>query len=156
MKNTSFFLLLLLSLLSFGCKKDGDGELSCGEKLEGTWRATSILFDGEENFGPTKAYQLLEIELWNFNAVDAEGKARTRFEIPGNTSFPSATGFYKPTNSCSRVTLPDWWWCNTGDITTTYTFDIVELDDEQLSLRTNYSRGSGCDGDLRVDFIKVQ
>jgi hypothetical protein len=153
--------LILLSVLfiSDSCKKNQE-ELTCGERLEGTWRATSILFDGTEYWGPAKAYQKLEFEFSNFNVVDAEGRATVVATGTGLVNGGiSLTGFYKPTNSCSRVELPDAWWCYTVGSNTTYSFTIVDVNDETLSLRTNYiggPTGSVCDGDVRVDLIKIK
>jgi hypothetical protein len=155
MRNKTFLLLLILGFLSstIGCKKDSE-ELTCGEKLEGTWRARSIVYDGVEIFGPSKLIQVLEIEFWNFNVVDAEGKSRARFEPVGGTSSVW-TNTYKPSNSCSRVTLPDFW-CG-ADLNATYSFDIDDLSDERLILKINYSRGvPSCDGNLTIDLEKIK
>lgn len=151
-KMTLPLLLLALIFSTVNCKKKAE-ELTCGEKLEGTWRATSIIFNGTEWFGPTKIIQVLEIELWNFDVVDIEGKSRVRFEPVGGASSVW-TNTYKPNNSCSRVTLPDFW-CG-DDLNATYTFDIEELDDDNLRLKVNYSRGvQSCDGNLNIELEKI-
>lgn len=155
MRHSYLALFLLVTLLSgvSSCKKDRS-ELTCGERLEGTWRATSIVFEGEEWFGPTKFIQVLEFEFWNFNVVDAEGKARIRFEPVGGTSSVW-TNIYKPNNSCSRVTLPDFW-CG-PDLNATYAFDIESLNEERLILQVNYSRAAtSCDGGLRIVLEKIK
>jgi hypothetical protein len=154
MRNKTFLFLVIMALITsnFSCKKD-DEELTCGERLEGTWRATSIVFEGDEWFGPTKIIQVLEIEFWNYSVVDTEGNARVRFEPVGGTSSVW-TNTYKPNNSCSRVIIPDFW-CG-PDLNATYTFDIESLNDERLILQVNYSRAVlGCDGGLRIVLEKI-
>lgn len=152
MKNISLFLLLLLSLFTNSCNDDSD-ELTCGEKLEGTWRATSITMNSDEWLGPAKFISVLEIEFSNFSVADSEGDARITFQGNGQAPAPPIEGLYEPNNSCSRVTVPDFWANPLG----TFNLDIEDFDEETLKLRINYI-GSGSpdtDGNLVIELEKV-
>lgn len=153
MKNITLFSILLICFMFVGCGKDGDDELTCGERLEGTWRATSITLNGDEWLGPTKIISELEIELSNFSIVDAEGKARITFQANGQAPSNPIEGIYEPNNSCSRVTIPDFW----ANSLSTFNLNIEELDEEALELRINYigSGSTATDGNLVFELEKV-
>lgn len=154
MKKTVLFPVLLFvftCLFSGSCKEDTP--LSCGERLQGTWRATSITLNGDEWLGATKHISMMEIEMNDFSTVDSEGDVRITFQINGQPPANPIVGIYKPNATCSRVTMPDFW----AYPQSTFNLNIEKLDEDVLQLRINYS-GSGStstDGNLVFDLDKI-
>jgi len=152
MKNIFILLLLASGLLSVSSCKDDDKELSCGEQLEGTWRATSVSLDNEELLGPSKSLSVVEIEYRNFSVSDGEGDVRINFQFNGEPP-QFIEGTYEPNNSCSRVEMPDFW----AGAQSTIDLDIRELDEERLHLRINYtySGDTEIDGNVNLELEKL-
>ncbi len=151
MKNKSLLSLLLLGLLfaTAGCKKDNDDDdLTCGERLEGDWRAYSFEIDGTQLLGYNGqgGINFFEMEFSDFNPGNNNGELRVTFQFFGEVPSPPITGLFSPGTDCNKLDTPDF----LNGASSTVRWDIISLDDSRLIIEAN---AGGFSYEIKMDKI---
>ncbi len=124
----SSIILFLLTLTTFSCKKEGT--TTDAKKLEGNWKVTSYIFDGNEVIDDLQSF------IYNFGAYNSASNegivTTTTVEGTGDTVTSQST--YTVNDSSNTLTI------TSEDIITGDTYeDIVNYDiaGDQLTLEGN-------------------
>lgn len=136
MRNKTFLLLLLLGFLSstIGCKKD-DEPLTCGEQLDGKWRAYSLELDNVQwlGFAGSGGFNFFEMEFSGFSAANNNGDMRITYQYYGEVPDQPITGIFSPSTSCDKLDTPAFLQSNGNVIR----WDIISLTENRLILEAN-------------------